>query len=246
MNVKLTSDGYEKSEDFTAEHSPHLTIKKLALQSFSMNMSWYNISEKYENDTFKLIEGDKERIITIPDGNYSVKGLNRYIIKLFGKDPPIIFGIIEERQRISFKLKKNYKMDLRNSDLHQLMGFKSEILNQEEQEGEYITDITHGNDNIYIHCDVIDGALVNNINSDVIYSFVNKTPPGSLISKDFNNLIFFPEKINNISRIRMRITNQNNELIDLNKGRVKYNLLAAYEEDENYLKKIYNLMQNFI
>ncbi|GBN04839.1 hypothetical protein AVEN_1922-1 [Araneus ventricosus] len=141
---------------------------------------------------------------------------------------------------------KNYKMDLADSDLHQLLGFKSEILSQEEQEGEYIADITHGNDNFYIHCDVIDGALINYINSDVIYSFVNKNPPGSIISKDFNNWIFFPVKISNISGIRMRITNQNNEPIDLNKGRVEYNLTAVYEEDETYLKKIYNLMQNFI
>ncbi|GBN48633.1 hypothetical protein AVEN_140031-1 [Araneus ventricosus] len=120
--ITLTSDGYEKSEDFTVELSPPLTIIKLDLQSFSMNMSWDNISEKNNNNKFKLIVENSERIITIPDGNYTVKGLNRYMIKLFGKDPPIIFGIAEERRRIFVKLHKNCKMDLSNGDLHQLLG----------------------------------------------------------------------------------------------------------------------------
>ncbi|KAF8791645.1 hypothetical protein HNY73_006485 [Argiope bruennichi] len=176
--LKLTSDNYEKSEDFTVEYSPPLKIKKLALESFSIKKTWHNISEKFNNNKFKLIEGNNERIIKIPNGSYTVKSLNRYMIELFGIDSPIKFGIIEERELISVNLKKNFKMDLTEGNLHQLLGFKSKILDQENQFGEYIADITHGIDNIYIHCDIVKGSLINNCDSDVIHSFVSKIPHG--------------------------------------------------------------------
>ncbi|GIX80294.1 uncharacterized protein CDAR_394051 [Caerostris darwini] len=69
-------------------------------------------------------------------------------------------------------------MDLTNGNLHQLLGFKSKVLDQKNQAGEYIADITHGIDNIYIHCDIVKGSLINNCDSDVIHSFVSKIPHG--------------------------------------------------------------------
>ncbi|GIY32772.1 uncharacterized protein CEXT_484971 [Caerostris extrusa] len=69
-------------------------------------------------------------------------------------------------------------MDLTNGNLHQLLGFKSKILDQENQAGEYIANITHGIHDIYIQCDIVKGSLINNCDSDVIHSFVSKIPHG--------------------------------------------------------------------
>lgn len=222
--IILDSKNVDKSEDFTIEYSRPFHFTEIALQSFSMYISWNNITEK--NNKFSYFDGAKWEDFIIPNGHYSIRGLNRYMVKYFGNDSPILFGIIEERQRFSIKLEKNYKIDLSKSELYKILGFEPKIYEEEEQEGKFIADIANGNDNIYIHCDIVDGAYINQFQSQVIYSFTSSNPPGSLYAKEFDKLIFFPVKSDSINRIRMRITNHRGELIDLNKQEVQYKFIA--------------------
>lgn len=220
----LDSKNSEKSEDFTIEFNRPFKFKEIALQSFSMFVSWYNIKD----EKLSYFDGRQWLNLTIPDGNYTVKGLNRYMIKFFGNDPPILFGIVEERQRIAIQLKENYKIDLTKTiNLHKLLGFEPKIYEETEQIGKYIADLSSGNDNIYIHCDIAEGAYINGFNSsNVIYSFTNVNRPGSQIIKSFDKPLFFPVRTESVYRIRMRITNHRNELIPLNKQDVQFNFIA--------------------
>ncbi|GBN44206.1 hypothetical protein AVEN_148428-1 [Araneus ventricosus] len=167
-------------------------------------------------------------ISDIVDENYTIEGLNRYMVKSFGKDPPILFGIVEERQRTAIQLKDQYKIDLTNTNnLHKILGFEPKVNEEHEQIGKYIADLSNGNDNIYIHCDVAEGAYINGFNtSNVIYSFTNSNCPGSQIIKSFDKHLFFPVRKDSIYRIRMRITNHRNELDSLNNQEVQYNFIA--------------------
>lgn len=221
----LDSKQAEKSEDFTVEYSVPFQCKEIALQSFSMYISWNNITEKNNKFSFSSDNGVNWTELTIPIGNYTIRGLNRYMLKYFKKDPPILFGIVEERQRIAIKLEENYEIDLTKSELHKILGFEKKIYKDLEQEGKYIADIADGNDNIYIHCNVVYGAYINDYQSDVIHSFTTTNPPGSQYSKEFDKPIFFPTKSDYIPRIRMSITNHRNKLIDLNNQTVQYRLL---------------------
>lgn len=220
----LDSKNSEKSEDFTIEYARPLRFKQIALQSFSMYVSWDNIKD----EKFSYYDGHQWLDLSLPDGNYTVKGLNRYMLKFFGNDPPILFGIVEERQRIAIKLKDEYKIDLTNcNNLHKLLGFNPEIYEESEQIGKYIADLSGGNDNIYIHCDVAEGAYINGFHSsNVIYSFTNVNRPGSQIIKSFDKPLFFPVRMESVHRIRMRITNHRGDLIPLNKQEVQYNFIA--------------------
>ncbi|GFU20152.1 uncharacterized protein TNCV_2557421 [Trichonephila clavipes] len=220
----LDSKTAEKSEDFTIEYARPFSFKQIALQSFSMYVSWENIKD----EQFSYYDGSQWLNLSIPDGNYTIKGLNRYMVKFFGNDPPILFGIIEERQRTAIKLKDQYKIDLtKTKNLHKLLGFEPKVYAEPEQIGKYIADLSGGNDNIYIHCDIIEGAYINGFNSsDVIYSFTNSNRPGSQIIKSFDKPLFFPVRMDSVYRIRMRITNHRNELIPLNKQEVQYNFIT--------------------
>ncbi|GFX52529.1 uncharacterized protein TNCV_4325451 [Trichonephila clavipes] len=223
-NIRRNSKTAEKSEDFTIEYARPFSFKQIALQSFSMYVSWENIKD----EQFSYYDGSQWLNLSIPDGNYTIKGLNRYMVKFFGNDPPILFGIIEERQRTAIKLKDQYKIDLtKTKNLHKLLGFEPKVYAEPEQIGKYIADLSGGNDNIYIHCDIIEGAYINGFNSsDVIYSFTNSNRPGSQIIKSFDKPLFFPVRMDSVYRIRMRITNHRNELIPLNKQEVQYNFIT--------------------
>ena len=115
--IKLKSSGHEKSEDFTIEYSNPLKIKKVALQSFSMEVSWYNLSKKYNNNKFSIISDYGDMEIITSDGNYTVRGLNEYLIKLFKdhtvklfKDLSVKFGIIEARREYLLSYQKVVKL----------------------------------------------------------------------------------------------------------------------------------------
>ncbi|GFY22239.1 uncharacterized protein TNCV_3298821 [Trichonephila clavipes] len=107
-----------------------LSFKQIALQSFLMYVSWENIRD----EQFSYYNGSQWLNLSIPDGNYTIKGLNRFMVKFFGKNPPILFGIVEERQRTAIKLKDQYKIDLKKTkNLHKLLGFNPKVYAEPEQ-----------------------------------------------------------------------------------------------------------------
>ncbi|GBN77986.1 hypothetical protein AVEN_7239-1 [Araneus ventricosus] len=219
----LDSKKAEKSEDFTIEYARPFSFKQIALQSFSMYVSWDNIKD----EEITYYDGHQWLNLSIPDGNYTIKGLNRYMVHFFGNAPPILFGIVEERQRTVIHLKDQYKIDLtKTKSLHKLLGFEPKVYEEPEQIGKFIADLSGGNDNIYIYCDIVEGAYINGFHSsNVIFSFTNINRPGSQIIKSFDKPLFFPVRMDSIYRIRMKIKNHRNELISLNNQEVQYNFI---------------------
>lgn len=228
----LDSKDFEKSEDFTIECVPPIAVTSdslIALKSMSIWVSWNNIDKKYENNTFKYFDGSLWHEVTLDNGNYTLRELNNFLIKLLGDDDtPIKFKANFATQRFVIELNDNYMMDLRKGKLHEILGFEPELYDQKHQEGKFMANISRGIDDIHIHCDIITGALYNSRSSDILYSFTPSNPPGSLIKVDENHPLFLPvNRRDYIHRIRMYVTNQDNDLIDLNNMRVLYRLLIT-------------------
>lgn len=240
----LDSAGSSKSEDFTTEFDIPFNFKRIALQSFSMWVSWNNIDK--DNNQFSYFDGSKWTLVTIPDGNYTSRELNNYLANYFGvEDPPVKFGINFARQRFVLKLAEHYKVDFKPSRLFDVLGFEPRIYDKPEEEARFIANISKGVDSIHIHCDVIEGAHLGRYSSEILYSFTPQNPPGSLISKEIREPLYFKVKKDNIQRIRMRVTDQHGHLIDLNGQQVLYRLLVKTEE-EDYLQKIYQLLNKHV
>lgn len=219
----LNSKGFPESEDFTVEYNVPLRFKRIALQSFSMWVSWYNIS----SDVMRYFDGNSWIDLEFPDGNYTLRELNNFLAAYFrADDPPIKFGVVFARQRFVLKLAENYKVDFSHGKLRDILGFESSVYDQPEQEARFVANISKGIDNIHIHCDIIEGCMLNQNSSEVIYSFTPSNPPGSQISKEFEKLSFFRVKTDPIYKIRMHITNQDNVPINLNGQQVIYRLLT--------------------
>jgi hypothetical protein len=71
----------------------------------------------------------------------------------------------------------------------------------------------------------MNASNLNNVKSDVIYSFVPETPPGGLMSVNPNPPIYLPVREKKfIQTIRMQITDQENILLELNDEPVTYML----------------------
>lgn len=224
----LDSKGFPKSEDFTVEFHRPLGLKRLALQSFSMWNSWNNVGG--DNNQFMYFDGVTWTTVTIPEGNYTFKELNDYLSIYFGvEDPPIKLDVRMARQRFVLKLAENYKVDFSPSKLHEILGFEPRVYDQPQTEAKFVANISKGIDNIHIHCDVIEGAQLGQHSSEILYSFTPRHPPGSQIAMEFERPIFFRVKKDYVSKIRMRVTDQNGNAINLNGQLVLYRLLVEYE-----------------
>jgi hypothetical protein len=97
------------------------------------------------------------------------------------------------------------------------------VIDKDKTEGKFPVNISKGIDRILIHYSLVENSYLNNVISDVIYSFVPETPPGSLITVNPNPPIYLPVREKKfIQTIRMQITDQENRLLELNNEPVTY------------------------
>ncbi|GBM63801.1 hypothetical protein AVEN_262691-1 [Araneus ventricosus] len=225
--LTLDSKNAEKSEDFrTVFRVPIGKYRKIALKYMSLWNSWFNIHEQFNNNVLKYTDHDVEHSITFQNGNYMLSELNEEIKDHYkDKKVPIVFDVHQATSRFVIKLDKGFAVDFREGKLHEILGFESKVYDQPKQRGKYIADISKGIDDIFIHCDLVT-SLYNEGTSDILYLFSPLNPPGSMIVINEINPLF--EEVNRndyIDSIRMYITDQDDNIIDLNKVRVIYKLV---------------------
>jgi hypothetical protein len=114
---------------------------------------------------------------------------------------------------------ESYLVDFRiENSIGSILGFpvQSPRIGYGYNKSEEIVNITKVN-SVLINVDIISGSYVNGNQSPVIYSFnPNKEPPGEKIDERPNpKLIYYPVNSLIINSIRVWLTDQNNNPIDL-------------------------------
>ncbi|KAL9978012.1 hypothetical protein ACROYT_G015486 [Oculina patagonica] len=168
--------------------------------------------EKYNNNKFKWKKkSDSDWIdVTIPDGMYDYKDLNDAFQTLTGKtdDSKDIFELYfyTTTYRVTILIANDYELDLREGDFSDLIGFEKKILNDANNVGDHVPNLTRGVDWIYVHCDLVSRA-VDNIEDDVLYTLSTSTLQISYpFSKEPRRLLWHPVNKYRINSIRIRIS----------------------------------------
>ncbi|KAL9979826.1 hypothetical protein ACROYT_G017543 [Oculina patagonica] len=168
--------------------------------------------EKYNNNKFKWKKkSDSDWIdVTIPDGMYDYKDLNDAFQTLTGKtdDSKDIFELYfyTTTYRVTILIAKDYELDLREGNFSDLIGFEKKILNDANNVGDHVPNLTRGVDWIYVHCDLVSRA-VDNIEDDVLYTLSTSTLQISYpFSKEPRRLLWHPVNKYRINSIRIRIS----------------------------------------
>ncbi|GBN36904.1 hypothetical protein AVEN_32698-1 [Araneus ventricosus] len=188
--------------------------------------SWFNIHEKFNNHILKYIYKGVEHQIKFDHGNYMMSELNEEFQNHFEvKKPPIELDVHQATSRFVIKLDTGYAIDFTGYELYKILGFEEKIYDQPKQKGKFIADISKGIDELFIHCDRV-RSLHNEGTNDILHVHTHSNPPGSIIKITEINPVFEDVNTNHpIERIRMHITNQDNEIIDLDKQRMRYTLI---------------------
>ena len=106
----------------------------MALANLSICYTWKNIKFKYNNNRFKIHAPAWNDEFDLSDGSYSVSDIQDYfefIIKkyeTFVDNPPVQIYVNKIKNRIVFKIKIGYKLELLTEETMQLLGCSKEVL----------------------------------------------------------------------------------------------------------------------
>ena len=191
--------------------------KTIALANLSVYFTWKNFKSEYKSNKFKItVPTRNEEFMhqmdhSVPD----IQDYFEYIIKkhetITDEDSPIKIYANKLKNRIGFKIKTEYKLELLTKETLLLLGSSKKEIDQHKDE-ELVPKIEN------VDVALIYSNVVNNTyqqKSRVLYSFVSNKQFGGLINVEAQSLILVKTTSGKLSFIEIWFTNQNNEPLEI-------------------------------
>ena len=167
--------------------------KSVALSNISIYYTWKNIKSSDGNNKFKISAPTWSGEFELPDGSYSISDIQDYFEHILKKhsesvdNPSIEIYVNEFENRVTFKVKNGYYLELLTPGTMKLLG-STESKITEDKNGEIVSHLEIF-ELVLIHCNIVDNN--NQQNSRISYTFVPNKPFGSLLEISPSNYIFF-------------------------------------------------------
>ena len=172
----------------------HLRLDKKvsALSKLSIYHTWNDIKSSYNNNNFNISAPTWNEEFTLPDGSYSVSDIQdyfEYILKKHGENtdkPSIQIYVNKIKNRIAFKIKNGYSLELLTKETMKLLG-STKNKTTKDKNGENLPhlEITEV---VLVHCNMVNND--DQHDSRVLYTFVPNKSFGSLLDISPSNHIF--------------------------------------------------------
>ena len=133
--------------------------KNMALANLSIYYTWKNIKSEYKNNKFKISAPTWNDTFDLPDGSYSISDIQDYfefIIKkheTLNEDLPIEIYPNKIKNRIVFKIKAGYKLELLTPEAMPLLGSTKKVVDKDEN-GENVPK-SESLEVVLIHCNLL-------------------------------------------------------------------------------------------
>ena len=107
--------------------------KNIALVNLSIYYTWKSVKSVYNNNEFKMSAPAWNETFDLPDGSYNISEIQDYIehiIKkheIIGENAPILIHANTINNRIVFKIKTGYKLELLSKETMKLLGSTKDI-----------------------------------------------------------------------------------------------------------------------
>ena len=227
LNVEKTHDFNIRFDSLTLDHTKDYHI---ALLSYNVPYSWYNISAAQSNNVFRfsIDAGNTFTSVLIPDGNYGVQDLNlelqQLVVNNGGATDQFSFAADYNTLRVDllfYNLLYHIDFSVPNT-FREILGFNSQvyigaILLHRAENG---ANITNNIDSISINNSIVSPAniLLNNKQSTSLFHITDYgSGPGSYLTSQVAYPIYLPINIaGNIHDINISIRNQDDQIVNLN------------------------------
>ena len=193
----------------------------VGLETLSTYNSIPNIDETNNLCKISFDEQKTWKQITIPVGCYELDAINNEIqiqIVTYGGKKDVLQikpNLNTLKCMVIITETPKYSIDFRGvNSLRDLLGLSDKIYNKAREMGTNIVEINKISQ-ILVHCNLVPFSRNNNTLLPLIYSFYPDVAPGSKIYERPLNPVYFPINIENIYQIRVWITDQDGNLINL-------------------------------
>ena len=166
--------------------------KNMALASLSIYYTWKNVKSIYNNNKFKISAPAWNDTFDLPDGSYNIPAIQNYIeyvIKKHGtisETAPILIYANKIIDRIVFRIKTGYKLELLSKETMKLLGSTRDTTDADKNSGNVPR--LENVEVVLVHCNLVNNSYQQA--SSVLFTFVPNKQYGHLISISPNSLIF--------------------------------------------------------
>ena len=189
----------------------------MALGILSIYYSWKNVKSTYNNNKFKISSPTWNETFDLPDESYNIPKTQdyiEYIIKkheTIGENAPILIYANTINNRIVFKTKTGYKLELLSKETMKLLGSTKDIIDSNKN-SENVPRLENV-EVVLVHCNLVNNSYQQA--SRVLFTFLPNKQYGQLISISPNSLIFLKTINTEFSEIEIWFTDQNNNALEI-------------------------------
>ena len=175
--------------------------KNMAVANLSMYYTWKNVKSIYKNNKLKISAPTWNETFDLPDGSYNISEIQdyfEYIIKkheTIGETAPMLIYANTITNRIVFKIKTGYKLELLSKETMKLLARLGNV------------------EIVLVHCNLVNNRYQQH--SRVLFTFVPNKQYGQLISISPHTLFFLKTINTDFSEIDIWFTDQNNNTLEI-------------------------------
>ena len=191
--------------------------KTVALSNLSIYYTWKKVKSSYNNNKFKISAPTWSEEFKLPDGSYSGSNIQdyfEYILKKHSEsvdNPSIRMYVNRIENRITFKIKSGYYLELLTPETMKLLGTTESKITKDKN-GEKVPHLEIV-ELVLAHC-----SLVNNDyqpDSGILYTFVPNKTFGSLLEISPTNQDFLRTLNSEFQEVKIWFTDQTSKPLEL-------------------------------
>ena len=148
--------------------------KNIALANLSIYYTWKNVKSDYNNNKFKISAPTWSDTFDVPDGSYSIAALQNYFEYIIKKHETtadvssVLIYVNKINNRIVFKIKSGYKLELLSQELMRLLGSLTDTTDGDKN-SELVPKLESA-DLVLLHCNLVNNSYQQA--SNVLFTFV--------------------------------------------------------------------------
>ena len=191
--------------------------KTVAFSNLSIYYTWKNIKNSYNNNKFKISAPTWSEEFELPDGSYSISDIQdyfEYILKKHSEsvdNPSIRMYVNKIENRITFKIKSGYYLELLTPETMTLLGStESKITKDKNVENFPHLEVA---ELVLVHCNLVNNDYQQD--SRILFTFVPNKSFGSLSEISPTNHVFLKTFNSESQEVKVWFTDQTSKPLEL-------------------------------
>ena len=212
-----TSEPHTFKLDLTDKLDLKNPNKNMALADLSIYYTWRNIKSEYNNNKFKISAPTWNDTFDLPNGSYSIADIQYYFEFIIKKHKTLTENQLVQnypnkiKNRIVFKIKTGYKLELLTSETVKLLGSTKKDVDK-DKDGETVQKLETV-EVVLVHYDLVKNDYQQR--SKVLFSFVPHKQFGQLINISPHSLTMMNTVNTEFSFVEVWFTDQASKALEI-------------------------------